>query len=82
MIARRFSFQTTGLTVSRSSTMKVSTSGRLVVKVIIILIKYSTFEVGFFFMFSSSKKSTKLEFLQIVTSALKSEEKIFNYDGV
>ena len=33
MIARRFSFQTTGHTVSRSLTTKVSTSGRLVVKV-------------------------------------------------
>ena len=33
MIARRFSFQTTGHIVSRSLTTKVSTSGRLVVKV-------------------------------------------------
>ena len=81
MIARRFSFQTTGLTVSRSSTMKVSTSGRLVVKVIIILLKYSTFEGGFIHAFIG-KKSTKLEFLHFVTSALKSERKIFNYEGV
>ena len=59
--------------------MKVSTSGRLVVKVIILL-KYSTFD-GVFFMFLLAKKSTKLELLHILTSALKSGRKIFNYEG-
>ena len=36
----------------------------------------------FFFHVFIGKKSTKLEFLHIVTSALKSERKVFNYEGV